>query len=217
LVVLLPTGAARELPAELSDRQFLPWCACCVVLTDPRVEPELMAALHHGRRQVARLVLRQGAAPDANAVRAAVRQRQLPNHITLSAYVARRSNASPEVRSALDYCLNTEANGDALSRSALSRRLHGFGPLTARDWRAIARVIAVLHHAKGSVEATGWLAGMDPRSLRGQCARYFDASASQALEIPGWEWKLEAALRKAGYVRGEGIASEEGSNDLQLL
>lgn len=217
LVVPVPTGLARELPAELSDRLFLPWCACCLVLTDPRVEPELLAALHHGRRQVARLVLRQDAAPGADGVRAAVRQRDLPNHFTLTAYIARRSGAEPDIRDALEYCLNTDASADGLSRSALSRRLHGFGRWTARDWRTLARLIRILHYAEGSMDAVGWQAGMDPRTLREQCARYLDASPSQALGLPGWEWKLEAALRKGGMAPGGAVPAERHSEDQQLV
>jgi hypothetical protein len=217
LVVPVPTGLARELPAELRDRHFQPWCACCLVLTDPRVEPELMAALHHGRRQVARLVPRHGAAPDAAGVRTAVRQRDLPNHFTLVAYVTRRGAAEADIRDALEYCLNTDANGDGLSRSALSRRLHGFGRWTARDWRTLARLIRILHYAEGSMDAVGWQAGMDPRTLREQCARYLDATPSQALGLPGWEWKLEAALRKGDLVSGQPLAVERSSDDHQLV
>ncbi len=217
LVVSLPTGAARELPAELSDRHFQPWCACCLVLAGPLVEPELMATLHHGRRQAARLILHNGAAPDADRVHAAVRDRQHPNHLTLVSYVARRSGADPDVRDSLEYCLNTDAHPGGLSRSTLSRRLQRLGPFTARDWRAIAHLIRILHYAEGSMDAVGWQAGMDPRTLREQCARYLDASPSQALGLPGWEWKLEAALRKGGCVPGGPIPAERHSDDQQLV
>lgn len=89
------------------------------------------------------------------------------------------------------------------SRSTLSRELGKLGSLTAREWRAAARTILALHKVDSGakVEHVAREASVDSRTLRRWSLRLLGLPPSKALQMPGWEWKLEVVLRRFHYVK----------------
>jgi len=70
-----------------------------------------------------------------------------------------------------------------------------YGRLTARDWRAIAR-LAVDEASNGQAI----LPRLPFRSLMEYVRRYVRPTARTVADRVGWEWVMESALRSAGYV-----------------
>lgn len=56
------------------------------------------------------------------------------------------------------------------------------------------------------MEQQAWSTGADPRTLRGWSTELLGVDARAVLETPGWEWKLEAMLRRFGYVTWPGAS-----------
>src|SRR5690606_30837289 len=101
------------------------------------------------------------------------------------------------------------------SRSALNRRLAAFGPLRCRGWHAFIRLLRVSESPDAEpVERQAWSMGTDPRTLRSWRAELLGVDARVTRETPGWEWKLEAMLRRFGYLSWPG-ASRRASGALR--
>jgi hypothetical protein len=91
-----------------------------------------------------------------------------------------------------------------------------------RDWRGLARLVQILTTpvlpGHGSLEIAALTAGVDPRSLRRWLRLTTEMSWVEAVARTGWEWVVEMALRRFGYVErgvtwkvsGERYALREG-------
>ena len=84
-------------------------------------------------------------------------------------------------------------------RSSLSRKFHDFGAYTAHDWKALNRLILASDQEPTALERLAHLLGLDPRTLREDAHRFLGDRAMHATNWPGWEWKIEVALRMGGY------------------
>ncbi|MDX2121683.1 MAG: hypothetical protein SF070_11590 [Gemmatimonadota bacterium] len=198
LVARLDLPHLRELPAQLADPHFLPWCPACLILRDARLPLDWVNGLLAGQRQVGVLTADPGALPAPEQVRHAIRRRTPSTPETIVRYVRRRTGHS-EVSPALLACFAPEGPEPSLPRSSRDRLLREFGPYTARDWRALHRLLIGTERAPTALERLAHSLGLDPRTLRTDAHSFLGELSAHATEWPGWERKLEAALRVGGY------------------
>lgn len=208
LVFDLEDGLSAVAPTVTAQNRA-PWCPLAVVVSSGPVTPAIHAAVR-GLGPGAFFVGRgtSGAPPGPEDILGALRAYPPPRSGALARYVARRTGRD-DLTDLLRVALSNQqpiVEHRTPSRSTFSRRLSEFGELTQRDWRTAARLIQVLHrlpHPGATVEQAAWAGGLDPRTLRDSCSRLLDMSVPRAIELPGWEWKLEAVLRRFGYVSSE--------------
>ncbi len=198
LVARLDLPHLRDFPAQLADPHFLPWCPTCLILRDSRLPLEWVSRLLAGHRQVGILTADPGAPPAPEQVRHAIRSRTLPTPETIARYIRRRAGHS-EVSPALLDCFAPEVPESSLPRSSRDRLLREFGPYTARDWRALHRLLLGAECEPTALERLAHSLGLDPRTLRTDARSFLGDMSTHATTWPGWEWKLEAALRRGGY------------------
>ncbi|MDX2121603.1 MAG: hypothetical protein SF070_11185 [Gemmatimonadota bacterium] len=210
VVMDLRRAARHPAPVAESLRAAL-WCAV-VVLVEEKIPPaDLARALPHLPRGAAALV--GSFEGETERLFQAIRSRPQPLGTDLLGYCATRG-LPRELRAAIEDVLtlpDTDTDPATVapprSRSALDRRLAAFGPLRGREWDAFTRLLRVSEsHAAGSVEQQAWLTDTDPRTLRRWSAELLRVDAHVILDTPGWEWKLEAMLRRFGYVTWPGAS-----------
>ena len=209
--------AARHPGAGAEALRTAPWCAV-VVLVEGTVPPaDLAMALPHLPRGAAALV--GSLEGETERLFQAIRRRPQPLGTDLLVYCATRG-LPRELRAALEDLLAlpdtdtyTDTDTDTgpvappPSRSAHHRRLAAFGPRRCREWHTMIRLLRVSESpGGGSVEQRAWSTDTDPRTFRGWSAELLGVDARAVLETPGWEWKLEAMLRRFGYVTWPGAS-----------
>ena len=78
------------------------------------------------------------------------------------------------------------------------------GPLEVRDWRGLARLAQALAgrsaHAARGLEVAAGEAEVDPRTLRRWLRIATERAWPETDALMGWEWALESALRRYGYL-----------------
>lgn len=77
--------------------------------------------------------------------------------------------------------------------------------LLPHEWSRLSELVGwILESCQcgGSLERKAAHAGIDQRTLRRWLERLPGVSVAQATLTPGWEWILEAALRRFGYIEG---------------
>jgi hypothetical protein len=194
-----------------------PWCPIAVVLP-PRLHLDsgVLEAFEPHPGALAPLVAGwTSIEADADQLRSAIIRRPLPSGSTVAGYVRRRTNRA-DVSATLETCLSSglqhQTASQVTSRSTLGRHLRSFGPLKPHDWVGIGYVVHTLWAAaaKGAhtVEGAALRTGVDPRTLRTRLQRYCGCGYPQARMCHGWEWVVEAALRRSGYVRASGVAGD---------
>ncbi len=143
----------------------------------------------------------------------ALRRRPLPSATSLALWVERRLGI-PTVATTLAACCG--AGGDApRPPRTLTRRVQALGPLEVRDWRGLARLAQLAgslptEHPP-SLELAALSAGIDPRTLRRWLRLASDLYWPQCAGLAGWEWVLESALRRYGYVERRELRRVSGS------
>jgi hypothetical protein len=182
-----------------------PWAVPCLVLAlkhDP-FEPlvALVGELRHrlvvvtrpdgsGRKGLIAAILR-GARNRAQPAPAALarwvthrlRDQALENPLTSQFEIGRHHATAPASPSVATY----------------SRLFRRYGPYTARDWRAIARLC--WHAQASAADADRRGMRLPLRTLMRYSAKYLQVSHHVISKRVGWEWLLEAALRAGGYVQ----------------
>jgi hypothetical protein len=144
---------------------------------------------------------------DPSPLRRAVIGRALPTSSMLAEYVRHRTGRR-DLGHSLEVCLASGLMSDGAvrgyHRSTLGRHLRDFGPLKPRDWIAIGHVVQTLYlgllQGARTVEGAALRVGVDPRTLRRRLHRYCACDYGQSRVRLGWEWILEAALRRFGYI-----------------
>jgi hypothetical protein len=137
----------------------------------------------------------------AAALRAAVQRRGTPSAEQLAAWVATRVNEpmlEPVLFAQFRIGLEGTAAQAEASNSTYSRFFARLGSLTARDWRAIARLC--VHVSAGAHETLPASSRIAVRTAVEYARRYLGITYSELSSRIGWEWILECALRRAGYV-----------------
>jgi hypothetical protein len=201
IVVDLADGATARLAVTL--HRSAPWCPVCVLLDSSPLTLDLYRSLR--RLPSSSAVIEgppAGSPPDSDRIVHAVRTRPEPTAGQLARYVGRRATR-PDLRLPLKACFDCGLAGRGPPPSLrrwLSRKLQKFGPLTARDWGAVAQLLPVLRSIDLSLDRYAYEYGKDPRTVRSRLHRYAGVTAGEARTRVGWEWLLEAVLRKWGYV-----------------
>ena len=205
LVTDLVAGISA-LAAGLAARRPSPWCPLVLLADQVAVTSDELAAFEPfpGCLGLAAPCSRERDAL-IDSVIGAVRKRVAPCDETLVGYVVERTGRVG-VETALLAAVRGIAESGRIGRS-VTRHLAAFGPLRARDWQgvvALARLLACEPALSASLERTALEAEIDPRTLRRWKRLVTDLDWRAVAHRPGWEWVLEAALRRWGYVEGEG-------------
>jgi hypothetical protein len=194
-----------------------PWCPIAVVVP-PRLNLDsgVLEAFEPHPGALAPLVAGwTSIEADPDPLRSAITRRPLPSGSTVAGYIRRRTGRA-DVSASLETCLSSGLQHQTASqitpRSTLGRHLRSFGPMKPHDWAGIGYVVQTLWVAacKGArtVEQAALRVGVDPRTLRTRLQRYCGCGYPQARMCYGWEWIIEAALRRSGYIDAPGMAGE---------
>lgn len=178
------------------------WCPLVAALADRSVPASCLSAFEAVPGAFAPLY--PGDYPclalSARAARA-VGRRPTPRPTTIALWVEQRLGLSGTA-STLSACFGDGCDALRPPRT-LTRRVRALGPLEVRDWRGLARLVRILTSAPpdhDSLEVTAFAAGVDPRSLRRWLRLATEMSWPDVMSRVGWEWILELALRRCGYV-----------------
>jgi hypothetical protein len=179
-----------------------PWVIPClrVAVMGARLEHllDLVHELRH-RLVVVTRTERFRRADDAETIVRGVRRRPLPAPTALAVWVAQRVHV-PELSQPLadqfDRALSRPRIAAGPSPATYSRLFRQYGPYTARDWRAIARLCR--HALWREDERVG--ARLPLRTAMRYAHHYLRVPHPLMRKRLGWEWVLEAALRVGGYV-----------------
>jgi hypothetical protein len=210
-----PVGAA--LVADLSpgipalaeavqEHRDAPWCPLVTCLADRRVSSACLSAFESVPGVFAPLYPGDypGLSPVERALKAIAR-RPSPQPTTIALWVEKRL-ARPGTASTLGACFGDNCEGLRPPRT-LTRRVRALGALEVRDWRGLARLAQILTTpalpGHVSLELTALTAGVDPRSLRRWLRLATDMAWVEVMARAGWEWVIEMALRRFGYVERE--------------
>ena len=180
-----------------------PWCPLVCLLGDHRLGAATLATFESVPGSWATLVPSDFCHLTlADRIRAAVRRRPIPHATTIALWVEGRLRV-PGAASVLAACFGE--GGDALRPPrTLTRRIQALGPLEVRDWRGLARLAQTLAgrstHAARGLEVAAGEAEVDPRTLRRWLRIATDRAWPEAAAWAGWEWALESALRRYGYL-----------------
>lgn len=187
----------------IEARTSSPWCPIAVMVPPhpPRSAESVLGALPPHLVPVG---AGEGEAIDPARVRQATDARPAPGPRELARYAAARIGG-PGVVPALEICFGVEDSYSERVRpvpQSTVNRLRASGPLACNDWRTLAQIV-------------GWHSGRDsepmPPGLEGWTQRFLGLSAAEAAQRTGWEWILESALRRWGYVRDPNAGSGEYS------
>jgi hypothetical protein len=164
----------------------------------PPLEPLLMLVSELRDRLAVVRPARPSAIGDVSLVLAAIRNRKLPDADVLATWVGGRLDR-PALRDAVASQFREALGGPAASTvasaSTYSRLFARFGPYTARDWRAIARLST---HCASVGSRTRW--ALPIRSASQYLKKYAQLPYHTLADYVGWEWVLERALRACHYV-----------------
>jgi hypothetical protein len=200
-------GGIGAIRAAIDAEAGSPWCPLYIVLSDKPVSAAILQALVDLPAR-ARFLEAEPRNPliSRTTILAALRSVPPPAPDEIAAYIVRRTRRH-DIAGILSECLarcpTPSKARQNHSRSTLSRRLSSFGPLKARDWRALVGIIRALHHPTqpdATIDQIAWACGLDPRTLRDRSNYYLGMHIGEVLEAPSWEWKVEVALRRFGYV-----------------
>jgi hypothetical protein len=196
-----PTIAALAELTALCTRA--PWAVPCFALPagQESLEPRLMLVTELRDRLV--LVPPWSAyQPDALAhVVTCARHRAPPASNVLARWVARRlrdRDIEAPLRHQFAEALQGRPAGGDWSVASYSRLFSQYGPYTARDWRALARLC--VHAQAGTLGDGDSCARLPLRAALAYARRYLGIGYQVLVQRVGWEWVLEGALRRARYV-----------------
>jgi hypothetical protein len=137
----------------------------------------------------------------------AVKHRPAVEGSALAAYVAERLDA-PTLLEPLTHQFEQALVGEPASQYAsgatYSRTFARYGSYTSCQWRAIARIASEVNSTArgrqdGEVVTRRRMALSHERKTT-YARRYLGISWSAASKLVGWEWVLERALRRGGYL-----------------
>jgi hypothetical protein len=179
--------------------QRRPWLVPCLAV--PPGEGPLDPLLHlvsELRNRLAVVHLQESSSPiPASAVLTAVRNRPAPDADVLAGWVGYRLK-SRELGTALSAQFREALGGPSASTfgsaATFSRLFARYGPLTARDWRAVARLAV---DRAWTDQATA--PRLPFRTLLAYLKKYVRPK-SRTIDRVGWEWVMESALRSGHYV-----------------
>ena len=195
--------------------QAAPWCAVVLLIRGPLGAREF--SILHRELPLSTAAVHGGCESNGQALSDAVRNRGTPSIAGLLAYLARRGLSRPLIDavddalrlSDFDYDSDSDSDSDsgydqpkpASMRRAINRHLAECGPLRVGHWRRLVRLLAFSEApSTQGLDQRAWEVGFDPRTVRTWAAELLGTDLSAPAECPGWEWKVEAVLRRHGYV-----------------
>jgi hypothetical protein len=191
-----------------------PWCPVVLIADCARLDRELLGLVLSAAPRNPAIVPATGVKQHSpELLRAAIRGRTPVTGEDLVAYLARRAlgrSLVTEVAVALAVDPDTLPDGPP-PPAAAGTYLHPSGALNASDWRAVSRLLAATER-----NPPGWESGVDPRILELRSRRYLGLGIDDLAGAPGWEWKLEAVLRRFGYVVDPGASGDGGMDTSRL-
>lgn len=182
--------------SAVAARSRAPWCPIAVVVPP---QPSRLAELALGQLppHLVPVSGQEGEGIDPEAIRRATERRPAPGAAELARYAALRIGGIG-LAPVLETCFHLDDPNDEpfsermrpVPPSTVSRRLRASGPLTCHDWRNLARIVD--WHCR-TIEG--------PPGLAGWIRRYLDMASADVTLRAGWEWIVELALRRWGYVQ----------------
>lgn len=143
-----------------------------------------------------------GNAPASADLIRAIRDRSRPSATVMARYISSRIDA-PDIVSALEHQFSGALTGARAptdrSVASYSRFFHRFGSLTAKDWRALARLAVSLGRPSAHTTA------LDYSQSSRYCRRYLRTDITAASALLGWERVFEQGLVQAGYTLVQSI------------
>ncbi len=185
-----------------------PWCAVLLLAEQPLSPAEAGALLP--LLPDSTLFLQGGLDLDPTRIIAALRLRAAPAASDLCAYLRLRRlpgeliTAVEDALAGRESEIESEQAASDPNRSTINRRLAEYGPLRARSWRALLRVLQFTTHVTAPAQQGAVDEEFDSRTFRARSQDLVGLAPRPALGTPGWEWKLEAALRRHRYVTWPG-------------
>lgn len=182
-----------------------PWIIPCVVL--PSTGRHLRGAIEiiselRDRLAVATVGDRAhtAGAPDiARAIARAIVRRAQPTAPILARWVAQRLEVrglARVLRRQFADALEQVPSTAACSSSTYSRYFAALGRFRAHDWRRLARLcVDAPRHAHPLPRSP-----VSRRTTEAHVRRYLGMTFGEATRLVGWEWVLESALRRGGYL-----------------
>jgi hypothetical protein len=199
-IIICDLRAGRQPYESLSSLALTaPWCPTCALVPTRLPFRKLIEVLESLPRSCLKLPIELGdTQPQPRWLLAEVTRRPAPTPAQIAEYIARRVSCS-WLFPTFAACLQRGADSGA-SRSYLSRKLKNRPPFTARDWAAVGQLVSVLQSTRWPAGRLAREHGLDPRTLRAWVARYLGLPWNTAQQLVGWEWIVEAALRRGKYV-----------------
>ena len=211
ILVVSLGGNSAGLALALDEHRLMPWCPVVVLIPadDPIDARALQLLLRAGATTAGALGASASELTPA-AVIAAADARPAPNAGDLARQAAKRIGR-PGVEPLLCACFARAWNDPTPSQlftgsdDTIQRRLREVGPLRPRDWTIIARLVRFVHAARADTGSSRLRIAadcrIDYRTIRTRTRGLLGRSVEAAVSLAGWEWLVEAALRRSGYVR----------------
>lgn len=196
------SGGIPALAEAVQEHRDAPWCPLVTCVSDRRVSSACLSAFESVPGVFAPLYPGDypSLSPSQRALKA-IGRRPSPQPTTIALWVEKRL-ARPGTASTLGACFGD--NCEERPPRTLTRRVRALGALEVRDWRGLARLAQILTTpalpGHVSLELAALSAGVDPRSLRRWLRLATDMAWVEAVTRAGWEWVIEMALRRFGYV-----------------
>jgi hypothetical protein len=196
-------GMAKAL--EAAARQW-PWISLCMVLCpNEGVSTGSMGLAGRLSEGLALCIVRDSGALRPVHIIQAIAFRDPPNPSALAIWAAARLNAK-EALGALEEQFThavDERPTSARSAATYSRLFRRHASLTARDWRALARLVHALHAAlqrRLSRQSRSYLtvSAVSHRTVARYASTYLGMRWAAATQLIGWEWVMECALKRRG-------------------
>lgn len=204
LVLRLESGRVAS-EAIWRARLSAPWCAWMAVAQTP-LPPQTLAALLPALPRNTVVLLRPSGLTLCGDLVTALRSRAPPSQDSILGYLTRRG-LDPDFVAAVARLFaraGSPARGAwrrGASPTALNRRLARHGAIRVNDFRQLLPLFAFCERLEPvGFEQRAWECGRDPRTIRHRLRSLFGVDAQVALSTPGWEWKLEALLRRHSYL-----------------
>ncbi|MEO8635134.1 MAG: hypothetical protein ABI587_07645 [Gemmatimonadales bacterium] len=194
-----------------------PWCPVVVRLGKRPADPTVIEAAMTCPFPPAYLVDTTLSFLDPELLVGTVKGRRWPTPAETASYILRRTGWSGAIATALAHCVELS---DAMSkkdvhRSTTWRRLEKAGPLTPRDWMAVGLLVQSSRDAQCSLEEMALAVGWETSTLRARARTLVGPAFEKRRQLVGWEWILEAVLRKSRYVKGEYPMPTEQQNSVK--
>ena len=188
----------------LAYQRTFPWCPACIACSALVRDPQALRALEPRPGITALIPSHAGEIDDLVATAAAaVGARIAPGPATLAWYVEQRTGVEGASRP-LRLCFGDDAVRPqagtrqwTLSRSTLARHVQTLGPLTPRQWAALAQLAAAPRPSRcRSAEGLALELELDPRTLRRRVTALLGWDIRRYAATLGWEPVLEQVLRR---------------------